>query len=395
MAIGRHNDVSGVAEPFPVNLKGPNDESVADLAANVRHHCGCIADSAEVAQTHCDYYHAVVARIRIGPVRVGGGRRASFTGNVGPIGITFGGRRKRRSGSGGGNNGHGKDYGPSEAEQRAGWRMAEKQWAEYCDYYRSLTPMERSIRDQWNLEMEHYGSISSDEIRELRYLLLTYLCAQSVVTIGLFNFGKFGWLISLLVVYLANQLYASKVSRYFEPVSEKAKNHSDWLIPVVAGITLIGFMFLPILLVSWENPTVNWLAFGFFNYAALIFLRGFLLSDLNQYFHVKKAMYERLTTHGYLNPWCLESVWYQVCASHLLIRNAKSGRYFAVSFWFPFLHFKRMLKGNKLGLMPFPCVAKPFVPYKAQMPEYVPNTVDTHIGNEAIDSYRKQSSRRK
>ena len=338
-----------------------------------------------------------MARIRIGPVRVGGGRKASFTGNVGPIGITVGGRRKRRSGSGGGNHGHGRDLGPSDAEIRASQRASQKFWEEYCDYYRSLTPMERSIRDQWNLEIEHSGSLSDGETTSIRCLLLIYLCAQSVVAIGLFNFGKIGWIVFLFLVYSANQLYALKVSRFVEPLSEKARE-SEKTLYVLGGVTLIFFLFLPTVLIGWESPTINWLAFGFFNYAAFVSCRGLLLwsSDgLDQYFHVKKNMYERLATHGYLNPWCLESVWYQVCTSHLLMQNAKSGRYFKLSFWVPFLHFKRVLKGNRPGMMPFPFIAKPFVPYKAKMPEDVPYTIDRHIGNEAIDSYRKQSRKRK
>lgn len=43
-----------------------------------------------------------MARFRVGPVRFGGGRGASFTFGAGPIGATVGGRRKRR---GGGSNG--------------------------------------------------------------------------------------------------------------------------------------------------------------------------------------------------------------------------------------------------------------------------------------------------
>lgn len=38
-------------------------------------------------------------RVRIGPVRVGGGRRPSFTAGIGPIGVTVGGRRKRSGGT--------------------------------------------------------------------------------------------------------------------------------------------------------------------------------------------------------------------------------------------------------------------------------------------------------
>jgi hypothetical protein len=37
-------------------------------------------------------------RVRVGPVRVGGGRRASFTVGAGPVGVTVGGRRKRSGG---------------------------------------------------------------------------------------------------------------------------------------------------------------------------------------------------------------------------------------------------------------------------------------------------------
>ena len=40
-----------------------------------------------------------MARFRIGPVRVGGGRRVSVTGGLGPFGITVGGRRKKRRGN--------------------------------------------------------------------------------------------------------------------------------------------------------------------------------------------------------------------------------------------------------------------------------------------------------
>ena len=178
--------------------------------------------------------------------------------------------------------------------------------------------MERSIRDQWNLEIEHSGSLSDGETTSIRCLLLIYLCAQSVVAIGLFNFGKIGWIVFLFLVYSANQLYALKVSRFVEPLSEKARE-SEKTLYVLGGVTLIFFLFLPTVLIGWESPTINWLAFGFFNYAAFVSCRGLLLwsSDgLDQYFHVKKNMYERLATHGYLNPWCLESVWYQVCTSH-------------------------------------------------------------------------------
>lgn len=41
-----------------------------------------------------------MGRWRIGPIRIGGGRRPSFTANVGPLGITVGGRRKRKWSSG-------------------------------------------------------------------------------------------------------------------------------------------------------------------------------------------------------------------------------------------------------------------------------------------------------
>lgn len=41
-----------------------------------------------------------MGRVRIGPIRIGGGRKPSFTANVGPLGITVGGRRKRKRSSG-------------------------------------------------------------------------------------------------------------------------------------------------------------------------------------------------------------------------------------------------------------------------------------------------------
>ena len=39
-----------------------------------------------------------MARFRVGPVRFGGGRGASFSFGAGPLGATVGGRRKRRGG---------------------------------------------------------------------------------------------------------------------------------------------------------------------------------------------------------------------------------------------------------------------------------------------------------
>lgn len=333
-----------------------------------------------------------MARYGLGPVRIGGGRKASFTGRAGPFSVTVGGGHKKRR-SGGRDPVDGQNVGPSEAEQRAGWRMAEKLWAEYCDYYISLTPIERSIQDQWNLE--HGQSFDTFDDKALRGYLLVYLCAQSVVAIGLFNFSKFGWLVFLLFVYLANQLYALKISRFVEPLSEKLRESDKINWYVVGGVTLIGFMFLPILLVGWESPTVNWLAVGFFNYVVFVFCRGWLLYELDREFRAKKNVYERLTTHGCLDPLCLQSVWYEVCVGHLQLRTAKSGRYFMVSFWFPFLHFKRVLKGNRLGMMPFEYIQKPFVPYKAQMPESIPSSIYPYIESPEVHSYRKRSRKRK
>jgi len=62
-----------------------------------------------------------MARIRIGPVRVGGGRRASITGGVGPIGVTLGGRRKssRSRGSSGSDYTSGATYSDSYEESPA------------------------------------------------------------------------------------------------------------------------------------------------------------------------------------------------------------------------------------------------------------------------------------
>ena len=335
-----------------------------------------------------------MARFGVGPVRFGGGRGVSFTGRAGPFSATVGGKYKGR-GSGGRDPVDGQYLGESEAETQAGIRMANKQWAEYCDYYRSLTPIERSIRDHWNLEMEMSGPLEKYDTYSTRVILFVYLCAQSLVAIGLFNFGKFGWLIFLLFVYLANQLYAFKVSRFFEPLSEKAINHSDWLIPVIGGVTLIGFMFLPILLIGWESPTANWLAFGFFNYFVFVFWRGVGYWELDRDFRDKKVVYEVMTTHGTLYPASLETVWYQVCTGHLELKNAKSGRYFTVSFWFPRLYLKRLRKKNKLAIFPFPYIAKQFVPYKAKMPERVPDTIYHQGDCEFLDSYRERSRKRK
>lgn len=62
-----------------------------------------------------------MARFRIGPVRVGGGRRASITGGVGPIGVTLGGRRKssRSRGSSGSDDTSGDTYSDSYEESPA------------------------------------------------------------------------------------------------------------------------------------------------------------------------------------------------------------------------------------------------------------------------------------
>ena len=48
-------------------------------------------------------------RIRVGPVRVGGNRKVSFTAHAGPVGVTFGGGYKRRRGGGGGSRGSSTD----------------------------------------------------------------------------------------------------------------------------------------------------------------------------------------------------------------------------------------------------------------------------------------------
>ena len=55
-------------------------------------------------------------RFRLGPVRVGGGRRASIGFHAGPVGVTFGGRRKRSSG---GRSSNSETYVMSEPEVRA------------------------------------------------------------------------------------------------------------------------------------------------------------------------------------------------------------------------------------------------------------------------------------
>ena len=336
-----------------------------------------------------------MARYGIGPVGIGGGRKASFTASAGPVRVTFGGGWKKRSGStSAAERSHGQVVGPRDPTA-AELRMMKKQWDDYCDYYRSLTPIERSIRDHWNLEMEECVFVEKLDDYITRVILLVYLCAQSLVAIGLFNFGKIGWLIFLLFVYLANQLYAFKVSRFFEHLSEKARNHSDWLIPVIGGVTLIGFMFLPILLVGWESPTVNWLAFGFFNYFVFAFYRGWTCWELDRDFRAKKVVYEIMTTHGTLYPSSLETVWYQVCAWHLGLKNAKSGRYFTVSFWFPRLYLKRLLKKNNPSILPFPYIAKPFVPYKTKMPARVPDTIYHQADCEFLDSYRERPRKRK
>jgi hypothetical protein len=326
-----------------------------------------------------------MARYRVGPIRFGGGRRVSVTARAGPFGVTFGGRYKRRR-SGGRVPVDGQSLGPSEAETRAALQMAKELWAEYCDYYVSLTPIERSIQDQWNFEQRQL--IDHFDANSLRLSLLTYLCAQSVVAIGLFNFGKVGWVIFLLFVYLANQLYALKVSRFVEPLSEKLRESDKINWYVVGGVTLIGFMFLPILLVSWESPTINWLAFGLFNYVAFVFYRGGLFYELDRVFHARKDVYERLTTHGCLDPLCLHSVWLEVCVAHLQLRTAKSGRYFMVSFWFPFLHFNRVLKNNRLGMMPFEYIQKPFVPSRKKMPKNIPEPIYPYMQSPYVQAYR-------
>ena len=100
-----------------------------------------------------------MARFRVGPVRVGGGHRASFTANAGPFGVTVGGGRKRRSGStSAAERSHGQVYGPrppTAAEIRRD-EKAERERQEYELWYESLSPREREYEDQVQLENYYY-----------------------------------------------------------------------------------------------------------------------------------------------------------------------------------------------------------------------------------------------
>jgi len=286
----------------------------------------------------------------------------------------------------------------SEADDEAARRMDEKLWAEYRDYYCSLTPTERSIHDHWNIEFQYLSGLShTHDSRSIRVVHFVYLCAQAVVAVGLFDLGKIGWAILLLLIYFSNKLYASTVSRFFEVLSSKvrARERSDVELPIIGALTLIGFMFLPIFLLDRASATVWWLAFGLFNYLAFVAARGFLIwgnDGLESQFCFKRDAYQSLTTHGYLHHDYAVRVWYELCATELQFRSAKRGNYFAISFWFPYLYLKRLRKANKVS---FPYVAKPFIPYKAKMPETIPYAIYPYPQSPEVHRYRERPKKGK
>jgi len=327
-----------------------------------------------------------MARWRVGPVRFGGGRRVSVTGRLGPFGVTVGGGYKRRR-SGGRDPVDGQPT-YSQADDEAAGRMGEKLWAEYCDYYCSLTPTERSIQDHWNWEVDQFSS--GIDNRSLRLALLAYLIAQSVVVAGLFEFGVFGWISVAAFAYFANLTFALKISPRLKPITRSLSSSEVRFWLAISGsfcALVFGWLTLRSL-----GSQISWLLIACLNYAIYVAARHFYVRILTNQFLAKEDAYRVLTESGYLQPDVLYATWYNVCAAHLLLKHSQIGRYFAISFWFPYLHLKRVLKGNRLGMMPVQFIAKPFVPFRKKMPKNVPQWWFQPIESPYVHAYRENGS---
>lgn len=108
-----------------------------------------------------------MARFRIGPVRVGGGRKVSFTARAGPFGVTVGGRHKRRWSSYGGRS---KFDNP-----------VDHNWTPYDpndETYRELTAEEKLLlaqsdqRGKWGTRENIFFFVSSKQLNRMVPLIL-------------------------------------------------------------------------------------------------------------------------------------------------------------------------------------------------------------------------------
>ena len=284
-----------------------------------------------------------MARFRVGPVRVGGGRRASFTANAGPFGVTVGGGRKRRSGStSAAERGHGQETGPREtaAELRELQRIHEKHERELREYelwYESLNPREREYEDQVRLENYYLTSYTFSWTN-----LALYICVgiPTFFIWQLFFFFHYTFVVYLLAFFIIFKVYTkfvlpkiSLVSKYFD-----SKPLFFYYIFLFVLVLMSAFFWIKMpefdQVLSREGAS-GILAFTQFSIFIWMGVRRWLLHDILKQKSEWFPVFSQLRLKGAVNRDSYYHVWVQW---QMLLDEEdvlRSGRYFELSVWFP------------------------------------------------------------
>jgi hypothetical protein len=280
-----------------------------------------------------------VARFRVGPVRVGGGRRASFTANAGPFGVTVGGGRKRRSGStSAAERSHGQEYGPrplTAAEIRRD-EKAERERQEYELWYESLSPREREYEDQ--VQLENY--YSTEHVFSLTNVAL-YCCVgiPAFFIWQLFFFFHYTFVVYLLAFFIIFKVYTkfvlpkvSSASKYFD--SKPLFFYYSFLLVIVL-ISIFFWIKMPEFdqLLSREGES-GILAFVQFSILIWMGVRRWLLHHILKQKSEWFPVFNEMRLYGAINRDTYYHVWVQW---QVLLDEEdvlRSGRYFEPSVWF-------------------------------------------------------------
>ena len=275
-------------------------------------------------------YHLGVARFRVGPVRVGGGRRASFTANAGPFGVTVGGRRKRRSGStSAAERSNGQSTGPSAAEERQYRRDWEREQRRYSEWYATLTPAEQLFEERRKWEDQECMFVGqNDGPLNLRWGFLVFSLVEFILVLWLLN-GS--WLQSPIAILGACGLNHWSVKNF--PVYRSLRSvvlglsHRDywWRWSVIFLISALSIFIGPF------KGVVALIGFGLVVWSAWRFVNLRVISnEIASY----RNLFEELSKNGVINEDHLNVVWHNL--NELIIVSAcfEESNYFRIDRFF-------------------------------------------------------------
>ena len=289
-----------------------------------------------------------MARFRVGPVRVGGGRRASFTANAGPFGVTVGGRRRRRGGSGGGPSYWTGPDGPSAAEERQQQREMEKEERRYREWYATLTPSEQLFEDRrkWeDWEGAWAGNDDDGVIGGLKVGLVSYLIVQFFLVLWLVGGSIFSCFFVFLLAYGLNRWVVSNI-----PAVSTLKSMLLNLDPRDYWLKWSLYFALAIFLM-FVGPISG--SIGVMNLIATIWhaWRWGNLRSLAKRIEISRNVFEEMKTNGVINDSNLNQVWFGINKFLIVQKCFQQGKYFQMGVFFP----SRSINPNKPSvLMQYP-----------------------------------------